>query len=65
MRPPPQFVEKRIQIAVAHCPRIEDPAPPSYLLFQLFIRHRIEQAQDCNDPGAFVPLRLDLQQTSF
>jgi len=59
MRPPPQFVEQHLQIAVAHRGRIEDPAPPSYLLFQLFIRHRIEQAEDCNDPRTFVPVRLD------
>jgi hypothetical protein len=66
MRPPPaQFVEQRFQIAGAHCGQIEDPAALSYLPLQLFFRHRIEQAEDCNDSRTFVPLRLDRQQTTF
>jgi hypothetical protein len=34
--PPPQFVEKRFQIAVAHCCWIEDPARPSHLPCRFF-----------------------------
>jgi hypothetical protein len=63
--PPAQFVEQRLQIAGAHCGQIEDPAALSYLPCQFFFRHRIEQAQNCNDPRALVPLRLDRHQTTF
>ena len=58
-RRPAQFVEQRFQIASAHCGQIEDPAALSYLPCQLFFRHRIEQAEDCNDSRTFVPVRLD------